>query len=223
MTRYPAIVLALVWSCALAASVVLVPGRPLIGVIAIASSVPLMGLALILRPALLALAIAAALLAVGRAELPAGDPNMPMRAAALAGSTVALNGRVADDARSVGGGAEVLIEPAKVALGARPITEIGDLLIRLSCPDQLSLSDANIALGKLTQPHVTPSPWALPRPQSERRRWAGSRSPPRTWAVPPMSGRRSRSRPRRCSAGIPSSPGTSAFSSPSRARPRLSS
>src|SRR5439155_1160229 len=129
MTRYPAIVLALVWSCALAASVVLVPGRPLIGVIAIASSVPLMGLALILRPALLALAIAAALLAVGRAEWPAGDPNMPTRAAALAGSTVALNGRVADDARSVGGGAEVRIEPATVAPGARPITALSGLKV----------------------------------------------------------------------------------------------
>jgi len=156
MTRYPAIVLALVWSCALAASVVLVPGRPLIGVIAIASSVPLMGLALILRPALLALAIAAALLAVGRAELPAGDPNMPMRAAALAGSTVALNGRVADDARSVGGGAQVLIEPAKVALGARPITAIGDLLVRWRGPDQVSLNDDIRAVGKLTLPRDMP-------------------------------------------------------------------
>ena len=81
MTRYPALVIALCWSAALAAAVVLIPGQPGVGAIAIALSVPLLALSLVVRPALIAFALVAALLAVGRAELPSVDPQIPLRAA----------------------------------------------------------------------------------------------------------------------------------------------
>src|SRR5207249_1105343 len=42
MTRYPALVIALCWSAALAAAVVLIPGQPALGAIAIAATVPLL-------------------------------------------------------------------------------------------------------------------------------------------------------------------------------------
>src|SRR5437879_6089347 len=90
MTRYPGLVIALSWSAALAAAVVLIPGQPAVGAIAIAATVPLLVLSLLVRPALIAFALVAALLAVGRAELPAADPQIPLPAAALAGGIGAL-------------------------------------------------------------------------------------------------------------------------------------
>jgi len=108
VTRYPALILALAWSAALAAAVVLIPSQPGIGALAIAAALPLLSLALFLRPAIIALALAVALLAVGRAELPPGDPAAEYRAAALAGTTVVMTGRVTDDSRPAGGGSEVL-------------------------------------------------------------------------------------------------------------------
>ena len=75
-------------------AVVLLPARPMVGVVAIAAAMPVAALAALLRPALLCLALAAALLGVGRAELPAADPLLPARAASLAGSVVAITGQV---------------------------------------------------------------------------------------------------------------------------------
>src|SRR5207249_349851 len=103
VTRYPGLVVAVAWSAALAAAVVLLPARPMVGVVAIAAAMPVAALAALLRPALLCLALAAALLGVGRAELPAADPLLPARAASLAGSVVAITGQVVDDGRPVGG------------------------------------------------------------------------------------------------------------------------
>src|SRR5256886_16962585 len=111
MTRYPALVIALSWSAALAAAVVLIPGQPAVGAIAIAATVPLLVLSLLVRPALIAFALVAALLAVGRAELPAVHPQIPPRAAALAGGAVAPTGPGAHDRRHARGGAERLGAP----------------------------------------------------------------------------------------------------------------
>src|SRR5207245_11621127 len=99
VTRFPALVLALAWSTTLAAAVVLVPEQPWIGAVAIAAALPLLVLALLLRPAIIALALAVALLAVGRAELPPIDPQTQVRAAALQGISVVVIGRVHVDCR----------------------------------------------------------------------------------------------------------------------------
>ncbi|TMC82116.1 MAG: hypothetical protein E6J08_05800 [Chloroflexi bacterium] len=48
MTRYPALILALAWSAALAAAVVLIPSQPGIAALAIAAALPLLALALFL-------------------------------------------------------------------------------------------------------------------------------------------------------------------------------
>ena len=81
MSRYPALVVATSWCVALAATVVLAPFQPFVGVAAIALAIPFLALALALRPAILAVALSFALLAVGRAELPPSDPQAPIRAA----------------------------------------------------------------------------------------------------------------------------------------------
>src|SRR5712692_1184520 len=157
VTRYPALILALAWSAALAAAVVLIPSQPGIGAVAIAAALPLMALALLLRPAIIALALAVALLAVGRAELPPVDPQIQVRAAVLAGSTVVVTGRVTDDSRPAGGGSEVLIEPSQLDTAAEAISGVGNLMVRWRGPGEASYGDQVRASGKLTLPRDLPA------------------------------------------------------------------
>ncbi len=156
MTRYPALVMAVSWCVALAAAVVLVPAQPLLGAIAVAAAVPVMALALLLRPALVAMAIAVALLAVGRAELPPIDPQVPLRAASLVGATAVMVGRVADDARSIGGGGEVLVEPTEMVDSATQINGIGNLMVRWRGPTVVTFGDSVRASGRLALPRDMP-------------------------------------------------------------------
>ena len=158
MTRYPGLVVALAWSAAIAAAAVLIPAQPAVGVIAIAAAMPALAMAFVLRPALLAVAVAAALLGVGRAELPAADPSVPIRAQNMAGAVVALTGTVADDARSVGGGAEALVEPESLAdrTGAA-VADIGNLMLRWRGPEEPAVGDTVNAIGKLHLPRDLPA------------------------------------------------------------------
>ncbi|TMF49657.1 MAG: DUF4131 domain-containing protein, partial [Chloroflexi bacterium] len=156
MTRYPGLVIALSWSAALAAAVVLIPGQPALGAIAIAATVPLLVLSLLVRPALIAFALVAALLAVGRAELPAVDPQIPLRAAALAGGTAAMTGRVADDSRQAGGGAEVLVEPSRLLVNGTAVAGVGNLMVRWRGPTTAGFGDRVRAAGRLTLPRDMP-------------------------------------------------------------------
>ena len=157
MTRYPALVIALAWSAALAAAVVLAPEQPVLGAAAVAAAIGCVLLALFLRPALIALAIAAALLAVGRAELPPVDPMTHLRAASLAGATIVMSGQVADDSRRTGGGAEVLVEPSQMQTATSAIGGIGNLMVRWRGPAQASYGDSVLATGKLTLPRDLPA------------------------------------------------------------------
>ena len=157
MTRYPALVLSIAWSAALAAAVVLTPAQAVVGAIAISLAIPIGLLALLLRPALVALALAVALLGVGRAELPPADPQVPLRAAHLAGTTVSITGRVADDSRPAGGGAEVLVEPTAIVAGATLVTDIGNLMVRWRGPTEVSFGDEVAAVGRLMLPRDLPT------------------------------------------------------------------
>ena len=67
LARYPALVVALAWSAALAATVVLAPSETRVGVLALGLAIPCLGLALLVRPAVIVIAIAFALMAIGRA------------------------------------------------------------------------------------------------------------------------------------------------------------
>src|SRR5438552_5171342 len=148
--------MALSWSAALTTAVVTFPEQPAVGAVAIAAAVPFFALAFLLRPALIALAVVSALLAVGRSELPPVDPAVPLRAAALAGSTVLMTGRVADDSRSVAGGAEVLVEPNNLVVGVTKLAGVGNLLVRWRGPTQASYGDLMRASGRLTLPRDLP-------------------------------------------------------------------
>jgi competence protein ComEC len=151
------LVVALAWSTALAAAVVLAPSQPTIGAIAVALSAPVLGLALLLRPAVLTIAIAFALLAIGRAELPASDAQAANRAMAAAGQLVTITGRVADDSHPAAGGAEALVEPDQIVGRATSPQGVGNLLVRWRGPTEAAFGDQIQASGKLTLPRDLPT------------------------------------------------------------------
>ncbi|TMD76185.1 MAG: DUF4131 domain-containing protein, partial [Chloroflexi bacterium] len=94
----------------------------------------------------------AALAGVARAELPAIDPFVADRARAEAGHAAVIRGKVADDSRSVGGGAEVLVVPSVVSVDGRTLTDIGNLMIRWRGPLTVEYGDQVQATGKLMLP-----------------------------------------------------------------------
>jgi competence protein ComEC len=157
VSRFPALVVATSWCVALTATVVLAPDRPTLGVLAIALAIPCLAAALILRPAILTIAFAFALLAVGRAELPASDPQAQSRATSLAGQTATITGRVADDARPSGGGGEVLVEPDRILVGSTQVSGIGSVMVRWRGPTQTGFGDQVRATGKLILPRDMPA------------------------------------------------------------------
>jgi competence protein ComEC len=157
MNRYPALVLALAWSASLAATVVLAPSHSWLGIAAITAAVPIAAMSIFLRPAIIALAVAVALLGVGRGELPPVDPLTQARAHYVAGATVVVSGTVADDSRPVGGGSEVLVNPDQVQLLGGPLTGIGNVMVRWRGPGDARFGDKVIATGKLALPRDLPA------------------------------------------------------------------
>jgi competence protein ComEC len=157
VSRYPALVVATSWCVALAATVVLAPFRPDLGIAAVAVAVPCLALALAVRPAVLALALSFALLAVGRAELPPSDPQTPVRAASLVGRVATITGHVADDSRPSAGGGEVLVEPDQVVIGASQVSGIGNLMVRWRGPTIAGFGQQVQATGRLMLPRDLPT------------------------------------------------------------------
>ena len=157
MSRYPALVVATSWCVALAATVVLAPFQPNLGIAAVGLAVPCLALALAVRPALLALALTFALLAVGRAELPPSDPQTPVRAASLVGRVATITGRVADDSRPSAGGGEVLVEPDQVMVGGSQVSGIGNLMVRWRGPTIAGFGQQVQATGRLMLPRDLPT------------------------------------------------------------------
>jgi competence protein ComEC len=157
VSRYPALVVATSWCVALAATVVLAPFRPDLGIAAVALAVPCLALSLAVRPAVLAVALACALLAVGRAELPPSDPQTPVRAASLVGRIATITGRVADDSRPSAGGGEVLVEPDQVVISGSQVSGIGNLMVRWRGPAIAGFGQQVQATGRLMLPRDLPT------------------------------------------------------------------
>jgi len=157
VTRFPALVVATSWCVGLAAAVVVAPSQPTLGVVAVALAIPCFALALVLRPALVCVAVASALLAVGRAELPAIDPQIPNRALSLAGRVAIVTGRVADDGRQTTSGGEVLVEPDRIFIGSQRVSGIGNLMVRWRGPTQAAFGDEVRVAGTLVLPRDLPT------------------------------------------------------------------
>src|SRR5262245_51656036 len=128
----------------------------MVGVIAVGAAAPVLALGIVMRPALLARALAAALLGVGRAELPPPDTRAQARADALVGTAIAMTGRVADDARSTATGAEALVQPTQMTALGEALTDVGNVLVRWRGPETAGFGDRVKAAGKLVLPRDTP-------------------------------------------------------------------
>jgi competence protein ComEC len=157
MSRFPALVLTLAWSITLAGTVVLAPMQPWLGALAVGLAIPCLALVLVLRPAVIALAIVVALLGVARAELPAADPWVAARALAAAGKVATFTGIVADDSRPAAGGAEVIVEPQLLLIDGAGRVSIGSLLVRWRGPELAGFGDTVQATGKLVLPRDLPT------------------------------------------------------------------
>lgn len=157
MSRYPVLVLAAVWCGVLAAAVVVMPGQPVVGALAAGLGVPFLVAAIFVRPPLAALVAAVALLAVGRAELPAADPSTPARAVSLVGDVVTVSGQVVDDIRPSGTGAETLVAPEGIQVGSAMVSGIGNVLVRWRGPTEAGFGDRVQATGKITLPRDLPT------------------------------------------------------------------
>src|SRR3989442_15932329 len=104
MTVYPGRAPALAWWGGVPGAVVLSPPRSWLGVVALGATLPLLAVAGVLRPALLAVAIAVARGAGARGEPPVPPPHPPGPAASRARPTAGATGPSADGSPAPRGG-----------------------------------------------------------------------------------------------------------------------
>ena len=141
----------------LALAVLAVPGRPLLGAAALCLAFVAAGAATVVRPLALVLAIAGVLAGVARAELPAADPTLAARAAALAGQSVIASGSVSDDPKSVAGGYEVLLAPGLLRRADGVVlTSAGNLLVKARGQTSIGYGDKLQVSGRLRLPDERP-------------------------------------------------------------------
>ena len=153
----PAAIVAVVFSAVVAVAVVAAPSVPLVGWIALGLTLPALALALMLRPALIAFALAAALIGLARAELPGVDIHAADAARSEAGHVAVIRGQVADDSRPAGSGAEVLVAPTAIVVDGRAASDLGNVMVRWRGPTTVTYGDQVQATGKLTLPKDLPT------------------------------------------------------------------
>jgi competence protein ComEC len=138
-------------------AVLALPGQPLLGALALCLAVVAAGAATVVRPLVLILAIAGAVAGVARAELPAADPGLAPRAAALAGQAVVATGIVADDPKAVAGGYEVLLVPGSLRRSDGVLlAPAGHLLVKSRGQTSVGYGDRLQVSGRLRLPDERP-------------------------------------------------------------------
>ncbi|MDQ6917747.1 MAG: ComEC/Rec2 family competence protein [Candidatus Dormibacteraeota bacterium] len=141
----------------LALTVLAIPGRPELGAAALLLAILAAGVATVVRPLALGLAVAGALFGMARAELPAAEPGLAVQAAALAGRTVTVSGAAVDDAKAVSGGYEVLLEPGPLHdAGGSALPAPGNLLVRARGQTAIGYGDRLEVTGRLRLPDERP-------------------------------------------------------------------
>ncbi|HEX6487612.1 MAG TPA: ComEC/Rec2 family competence protein [Candidatus Dormibacteraeota bacterium] len=158
MTRLPpAILVCGAWVLGVAVAIVLAPGRPLVGAIALCLGVTTAAAAVVVRPLRIAFAVGALFLGVARAEAAGGGPDQQAVAYRLVGATVQVAGTVADDPKDLASGYELLVAPTAAALadGTR-LGAFGDVLVIAKGVRRAEAGDTVQAGGKLTLPADAP-------------------------------------------------------------------
>lgn len=144
------------WSAGVMIATVAMPATPGVGAVALVAFGAAVCGALVLRPAVIGLALAASLLGVARAEVQTGDPAAAARAPALAGLQVVVDGRVADDPRLLAGGVELVIAPERMATQAGPRTPDGQIVALVRGSPDVAIDDRVQVAGRLDLPRDQP-------------------------------------------------------------------
>ncbi|PZR92487.1 MAG: hypothetical protein DLM67_14870 [Candidatus Nephthysia bennettiae] len=145
------------WCVGLLGAEMLLPGQSVAGAVALAAAGVAVLFSVAVRPAVIGLALASALLGVVRAELTGGDPQLAARAAALAGSQALVSGRVADDPRPLSGGYEVLLEPDSIITPAGRLAPAGDVMVHSKAAAVVPAPGDRVqAAGRLELPRNRP-------------------------------------------------------------------
>ena len=152
----PALACLAAWSAGVMVATVAMPAEPGVGALAVVAFGVAVCLALVLRPAVIGLALAASLLGIARAEVPTGDPTAAARAPALAGLQVVVDGRVADDPRWLAGGVELVIAPERMATQSGPQTPAGQIVAFLRGTSDVAIDDRVQVAGRLDLPRDQP-------------------------------------------------------------------
>lgn len=140
------------WMAGVGAALLLAPGRPLVGALALALALPAGAVALLLRPAWIVLCAALLLAGAARAEIPLYDGAALARAPALAGEVVTLTGVIDDDTKSSGATWEASVAPAAIHSMRGRLPPLGDLLLHARGADPPGQGDRVSASGRLRLP-----------------------------------------------------------------------
>ncbi|HXM55315.1 MAG TPA: ComEC/Rec2 family competence protein, partial [Candidatus Dormibacteraeota bacterium] len=144
-------------SAGIAVATVALPGSPGVGLAAVLGAVLAAAAGAVGRwPRMVPLAVAACLLGVARAEVPAGDPTAAARAPALAGQQAVVDGRVADDPRLLAGGVELLVTPGSLATAAGPTAPAGAVVAFVRGTPDVAIGDRVQVAGRLDLPRDQP-------------------------------------------------------------------
>ena len=152
----PALVCLAAWSAGITIAMVAVPAEPAVGMAAALAAAAAACAALVAKPATIGLALAACLLGIVRAELPAVDLTAAARAPTLAGLQSTVSGRVADDPRLLAGGVEVVIAPTQLATQSGPQQPAGNVLVFVRGTPEVGIDDVVQASGRLDLPRDQP-------------------------------------------------------------------
>jgi competence protein ComEC len=144
------------WMSGIALAEGLMPGWTIAGGAALAFAPVAGGAAILLRPARYALAVAALLAGLARAELPAGDHTALARAGAFAGVEVVAEGLVADDPHEQAGGWSAVLEPSSIRSTAGGLPAVGSLQVTGRGSEPPAPGDSVRVRGRLRLPRESP-------------------------------------------------------------------
>jgi competence protein ComEC len=144
-------------SAGIAGTTVLVPASPMVGLVSLVGAALAVAAASVLRPAVVALAAAACLLGVARAEVPSGDPSAASRAPALAGLQAVVEGRLADDPRLLASGVELLVAPDRLTTSGGPRQPAGSVIAFVRGTPDVAIDDQVQLTGRLDLPRDQPN------------------------------------------------------------------
>jgi competence protein ComEC len=144
-------------SAGIAFATVALPVNPGAGLVCLVAAAFAGVSALAIRPAAVALTVAACLLGMARAEVPAGDPTAAGRAPALAGLQVLVEGHVADDPRLLAGAEELLVAPDWLATSSGVLPPAGSIIAFVKGAPDVAIDDRVQVSGRLDLPRDQPT------------------------------------------------------------------